>query len=211
MCPWTLARSWEHLPTSFSFIFSIFLSFFLSLSLSLSFFLSLSLSLCLSFFLSFLPSFFLSFSFSFLSLPSCLGVPGCFRHSWEPFSSLLFSSLGVSLDACVVAGNTFFSFPFFFSSLLSLPLPPSRVMRSHTKEALQQVFNEVWLHRFSSPPFVSLFTLLPFTHICSPLFFHVLLSSCLSISFLLSFAHTSVPALVLVLLNPGFRSPRFSQ
>ena len=31
----------------------------------------------------------------------------------------------MSLDACVVAGNTFFPFPFFsFFSLLSLPLPP---------------------------------------------------------------------------------------
>ena len=51
------------------------------------------------------------FSPSFPFPPSCLGVPGCFRHSWEPFFSL-----GVSLDACVVAGNTFFSF---------LPTPPS--------------------------------------------------------------------------------------
>ena len=48
--------------------------------------------------------------FSFLPFPpSCLGVPGCFRHSWEPFFPL-----GVSLDACVVAGNTFFSLPFLF-------------------------------------------------------------------------------------------------
>ena len=126
----------------------------------------------------------LSFSLSFLPLPSCSGVPGCFRHSWEPFSS----SLGVSLDACVVAGNTFFSFPFFFFFFLfsPIPLPPSCAMRSHTKEAL---------HRLSSPPLVSLFTL-PLTHICSPVFFHVLLSSCLGISFLLSFARTSVPALV---------------
>ena len=49
-----------------------------------------------------------------------LSVPGCFCHSWEPFSS----SLGVALDACVAAGNTFFSFPFFFSFFSSLPLPP---------------------------------------------------------------------------------------
>ena len=27
----------------------------------------------------------LSFLLSFLSSPSSLGVPGCFRHSWEPF------------------------------------------------------------------------------------------------------------------------------
>ena len=77
VCPWTLVRSWEHLSSSFSFPLS------LSLSLSLSLF---------------------SHSFPFPS--SCLGVLGCFRHSWEPFSSL-----GVSLDACVVARNTFLSFP----------------------------------------------------------------------------------------------------
>ena len=127
-----------------SFLPSFFLSFSLSLSLSLSFslsfFLSVFLSFCLSFFLSFPLSFFLSvclsfflsfcfslslslFIFLFFPLPSCLGVPGHFRHSWKPFSS----SLGVSLDACVVAGNTFVSFLFlFFSSLLSsLPTPPS--------------------------------------------------------------------------------------
>ena len=68
---------------------------------------------------------------SLFPVPSYLGVPGCFRHSWEPFSS----SPGVSLDACVVAGNTFFSFPFLFfflSSPLSLPLPRSRALLSHT-------------------------------------------------------------------------------
>ena len=58
--------------------------------------------------------FFPSFPFP----PSCLGVPGCFRHSWEPFFSL-----GVSLGACVVAGNAFFSFPFFFFFLLFSPYP----------------------------------------------------------------------------------------
>ena len=81
VCPWTIVRSWEHLPFSPPF-----------LSLSLSFLLS------------------------FLSSPSSLGVPGCFRHSWEPF---LF---GVSLDACAVAGNTFASFSPSFS--FPPPLPP---------------------------------------------------------------------------------------
>ena len=37
---------------------------------------------------SFLSSPFLSFFLSSLHLPSSLGVPGCFCHSWEPFSSL---------------------------------------------------------------------------------------------------------------------------
>ena len=87
----------------------------------------------LSFFVS------LSLSLSFLSLPSCLGVPGCFRHSWEPFSS----SLGVSLDACVVAGNTVvFSFFSPFSPHPSLP----RAQCTYTQtRSLQQVLNEVWL------------------------------------------------------------------
>ena len=69
---------------------------------------------------SFLPlssSLFLSFFLSSLHLPSSLGVPGCFRRSWEPF---LF---GASLDACVVAGSTFVSF-FFFFSFLPPPSPP---------------------------------------------------------------------------------------
>ena len=55
----------------------------------------------------------------------------------------------------------------------------------------------------------------PFTHLFFSLFFHVFLSSCLVISSFLSFAHTSVLALVCTctstctLNNPGFRSPRF--
>ena len=49
-------------------------------------------------------------------------------------------------------------------------------MRSHTKEALQQVFNEVWLHRLLFPPLVSLFTFPLHTHLfssflsCPPVF-----------------------------------------
>ena len=66
-------------------------------------------------------SFSFSRLFSFFSFPflSCLGVPGCFRHSWEPFSS----SLGVSLNACVVAGNTVFSILFLFFFPLFSPYP----------------------------------------------------------------------------------------
>ena len=65
VCPWTLVRSWEHLPFSF-FLSSPFLS------LSLSFFLSFLLSL----------------------LPPSLGVPGCFCHSWEPSPLFLWCVLG---------------------------------------------------------------------------------------------------------------------
>ena len=102
VCPWTIVRSWEHLPFSP---------------------------------LPFSPSLFLSFS-SFLSSPSSLGVPGCFRHSWEPF---LF---GVSLDACVVAGSTFVSFFLSLSSLFLLPLPLFPRARRVYKQTrlLQQVF-----------------------------------------------------------------------
>ena len=130
---------------------------------------------------------------SLFPVPSYLGVPGCFRHSWEPFSS----SPGVSLDACVVAGNTFFSFPFLFfflSSPLSLPLPRSRALLSHThtKEALQQVFNEVWLHRFLSPPFGSLFIFPP---LHTFVFLFSFMSSCLHVlafhSFFLLRTHRS--------------------
>ena len=72
-------------------------------------------------------------------------------------------------------------------------------------EACQGFLNEVWVHWFSSLPFGSLFILFPFTHFCSLLFFHVLLSSCLS-------SHPLVPALACTCtttctLNPGFRWP----
>ena len=94
VCPWTIVRSWEHLPFPFPS------SPFLSLSLSVC------LSVCLSFFLS------------SLRLPSSLGVPGCFCHGWGPFSSLplvcpwtLASWLGAP---------SFLLFPFY---RLSLPLP----------------------------------------------------------------------------------------
>ena len=149
MCPWTL-----RLPVAGNTCSLPFLS-------SSSSFPSFSPSLSLSLFLS-------SLSLSFLPLPGCpwmlsswLGtlfwcVLGRLRRSWE---HLLFLSILL-----------------FLSSLLSLPLPPSRAMRSHTKEVLQQVFNEVWLHWFSSPPFGPLFILLLHTHLfssflsCPPVF-----------------------------------------
>ena len=62
-------------------------------------------------------------------------------------------------------------------------------------EVLLGVSNEVRLHRFSSPPFGSPFHPFPFYTPWFPLFFHVLLSSCLVISSLSSFARTLVPAL----------------
>ena len=68
------------------------------------------------------------------------------------------------------------------------------IQRLHVNEACPGVSNEVWLHRFASPPFGSLFILSPFTHICFLPFFHVILSSCLAISSFLSFARTWVPA-----------------
>ena len=103
MCPWTLARSWEHLSTCFSFLlFPFFLfSFFPSLSFFLSFFLSFSLSLFLSFSLSLSRSLSLSL-FLFLFFPFLLawsldafviaGSPSSLSRSWEHHSLLLFSS-----------------------------------------------------------------------------------------------------------------------
>ena len=159
VCPWTLARSWEHLSTSFSFLL-----------------------------------------FPFFPLPSCLGVPGCFRHSWEPLSSFL----GVSLDACVVAGNTVvFSFFSLFSPYPSLPRAQftyiqTRSLQQVLKRGLCNRFSmRFGFHRFLSPsfgvPFSSFFL---FTHLFSCLFCHVSLSSCPGISFLHSFAHTVVRPLV---------------
>ena len=116
--------------------------------------------------------------------------------------SLLFSSLGVSLDACVVAGNTFFSFPFFFFFLLFSPYPSLPRARCNRFSLRFGFIGSRPLHLFPFSPF-------PFTHFCSPLFFRVLLSSCLSISFLLSFAHTSVPALVCTRTFTCTSKPKF--
>ena len=103
----------------------------------------------------------------------------------------------------------------FLSAPLSLPLPALRAMRSHAKEALQQVSMRFGFIG-SCPLHLVPCSAFPFTHFCSPLFFHVLLSSCLGISLLLSFARTSVPALVCTrtssrTFNPGFRSPRLDK
>ena len=112
MCPWTLARSWEQLSTSFSFLLFLF-SLFLSFSLSL----------------------FLSFSLSFLPLPSCLGVPGCFRHSL-----LLLCVLGRLCRSW--EHLPFMSFLLFF--LLFSPYPSlHRARPVHIQKTLQPVFKSV--------------------------------------------------------------------
>ena len=49
-----------------------------------------------------------------------------------------------------------------------------------TRQGLPRCFNEAWFRGLLSPSIGSPFILFPFTHIFSPLFFHVLLSSCLS-------------------------------
>ena len=60
-----------------------------------------------------------------------------------------------------------------------------------TRQVLLGRCNEVWLHRFRSPPFGSPFHPFPFTHFFSLLFFHVFpcFMSCHLISFLLLRAH----------------------
>ena len=85
VCPWTIVRSWEHLP--FPFLSSPFLS--LSLSFFLSFFLSLS------FLSTFLPFWVSLDAFVIAGNPSPLFlwcVLGRVRRSWEhlPFFSFLF-------------------------------------------------------------------------------------------------------------------------
>ena len=105
----------------------------------------------------------------------------------------------MSLGACVVAGNTFFSFPFFFFFLLFSPypsLPRARCVRIQKRRCNRCSMRFGFIG--SRPLHLVPFSSFPFTHICSPVFFPVLLSSCLGASFLLSFAHTSVPALVLL-------------
>ena len=78
----------------------------------------------------------------------------------------------------------------------NLSPPQVRAQCVHFQRGLRRFSNEVWVHWFSPPPFGFPFHLFPFTYFCFPLFFHVVLSSCFVISFLFSFAHTSVLALV---------------
>ena len=132
-------------------------------------------------------SLFLSLFFSFLSFP--------FLLAW------------VSLDAFVIAGNPFLPLlvgPWTLVSqslsfLFSLPTPPSLMHSVPTlKQGLRNRFSmRFGFHVFLSPsfgfPFFIVFSFhTPFFH----LFFHVHLSSCLFISSFLSFAYTSVLALV---------------
>ena len=89
------------------------------------------------------------------------------------------------------------------------PSPPQvHTQHIHFQQGLLRFSNKVRVHRFSSPPFVFPLHPFPFAHLCFPLFFHVLLSSCLVISSFLSFARTWVPALVCTcatLLQPRFQ------
>ena len=84
-------------------------------------------------------------SFSLLQFPSWSLSLSLFLSSSLSFlsPSFLLGSLGVSLDACVVAGNTVvFSFFSPFSPHPSLP----RAQCTYTQtRSLQQVLNEVWL------------------------------------------------------------------
>ena len=151
MCPWTLARSWEHLSTSFSFP---------------------SLSFLLPFFSLFLV---------WVSLDAFV-IAG----------NLLFSFLGVSLDACVVAANTFSFFPFFIFFLLFSPYPSlPRARCVHIQKTRCNRFSMRSGFIGSCPLY-----LFPF-------------SPCLGVSFLLSFAHTSVPALVCTRAFTCTSKPRF--
>ena len=91
-------------------------------------------------------------------------------------------------------------------------LEPVPFLGAHTAytcklgEVFLGVSNEVWLHRFSSPPFGSPSHSFPFTHLLFPLFFHVLLPSCLVISSFSSFARTLVPALVCTCTSTYFQT-----
>ena len=91
-------------------------------------------------------------------------------------------------------------------------LEPVPFLGAHTAytcklgEVFLGVSNEVWLHRFSSPPFGSPSHPFPFTHLLFPLFFHVLLPSCLVISSFSSFARTLVPALVCTCTSTYFQT-----
>ena len=61
--------------------------------------------------------------------PALRSFPECntqvYPSPWCVPGRLRVAGTSVSLDACVVAGNTFFSFPFFFFFLPFSPYPPS--------------------------------------------------------------------------------------
>ena len=78
----------------------------------------------------------------------------------------------------------------------NLSPPQVHTQHVHFQRGSPRFSNEVRVHWFSSPPFGFPFHPFPFAHICFPLFFHVLLSSCFVISSFLLFAHTSALALV---------------
>ena len=158
----SLSLSLFCLSLSLSFSLSLFLSLSLSLSfLSLSLSLFLSLSLSLSFCLS------LSLSLSLFPRLSCLGVPRCFCHSWEPF--LYWCVLG-RWSRCWEHLRFFLSLLLFSSFLFNWFL------------------NEVWSVIGLSPFMWSPLHWPPQTFFL--IFFHVLLSSCLVIlSLLFSCAH----------------------
>ena len=66
----------------------------------------------------------LSFLLSSLSFPSSLGVPGCFRHSWEPFPLLLWCVPGRLCHSWEhLPPLSFLLFLFLFP-----PLPPVRTL-----------------------------------------------------------------------------------
>ena len=180
MCPWALVRSCP------LFTLSLLLSFSLCLSLSLSFFSS--------------PSFCLG----------CPGVPGCFRHCWEPFP--LF---GVSLDACVVAGSASVSSFLSFSSLPPLFLLFSRAWHTYKQTRLLQQVSQRGLvcHWFAPfhlvplslaptdvfPPFLSCLSVFMSLH---P---HPFLSLARAFVRTLACTHTRTR----ILLTTRFRWPRF--
>ena len=128
---------------------------------------------------------------------------GCFRHSWEPFSSFL----GVSLDACVLAGNIVVFFVFsLFSPYPSLP----RAQRTYKRGLRNRFSMRFGFHRFSSPPFGSLFFLFSPSH--TSVFLFSFMSSCLHVLALHSVfplrTHWPGPLSVYVHIHIHFK-PRF--
>ena len=80
------------------------------------------------------------------------------------------------------------------------PSPPQvHTQRVHFQPGLHRFSNEVWLHRFSSPPFGSLFT-----HICFLLFFHFM-SGHLILSFVCTRMGPGLSVYAHNLLQPKFQ------